>query len=230
MPYSSTIGPSRGAKRTGRWFVLVFLCVALVLVLVPAVSLGWGNTTKVTLKASPASVVAGDTVKLTATASPCPSGATFTLQSRPAKDGSWADVATSPAGKCGTAVFKVTPMCDTRYQVILKWSHCSAMSNPVCVTVRAKLTLCVKPGMYGGGVCIKGTLVPGWTGGKVCIRIAKVVHCNRTVKVATLSVPLTQGPGNSSVYATTWAGAHSNTTYVFTARAKNACAIRVIKL
>ena len=102
------------------------------------------------------------------------------------------------------------------YQVVLKWGHSSVASSTACVKVTAKLTLCVKSGMYTKGVAISGTLVPGWAGGKVCIRIAKVLHCNRVMNVAKLSVPLTQGPGDSSVYATTWTGA-CNATYVITA-------------
>ena len=40
MRFSSLSGTSGGVRRYGRWFVLAFICVALVLVLVPAVSLG----------------------------------------------------------------------------------------------------------------------------------------------------------------------------------------------
>lgn len=241
MPYSSTFGPSRGARRTGRWFVLVFLCVALVLVLVPAVSLGhatskWASQKcKVTLCADRGCVLAGTTVKLTAKAWPCASGTTFTLMSK-VSPGGWTTVATATPDKCGKAIFKVTVMRSTQYQVTATWPKGSATSNVVCVKVQPKLTLCVQPGQYGGGVSISGTLVPGLTGGKVCITIAKIVHCNRLMKVATLTVPLTQGPGDSSVYATTWAGPTDHGTYVFTAKVAGspgfcgACAIKVVKL
>jgi hypothetical protein len=157
------------------------------------------------------------------------------LQAKRTSGGSWTTVTTSPAGK-GTVTFKVAPVRNTSYQVILKWSHSSLTSKAVCVRVTAKLTLCVKPGMYGGGVAISGTLVPGWTGGKVCIRIAKVVHCNRTMQVAKLTVSLTQGPGDSSAYATTWTGASGNATYVFTASVASTadfagtCVCKAVKL
>ena len=65
MPYSSSIGASGGAKRSGRWFVLVFLCMALILALVPAVSLGWGvPQAKVTLSTNKGCVDYGGSVKL----------------------------------------------------------------------------------------------------------------------------------------------------------------------
>ena len=228
MRFSSLSGTGGGVRRNSRWFVLVFLCAALVLVLVPATSLAWGTTTKVTLKASPSSVVAGNPVKLTATASPCPAGATFALQAKGSSG--WTTIMTSPAGKCGTVIFKVSPVQNTTYQAVLSWGYSSATSNAVCVKVMPKLTLCVIPPTYGGGVTISGTLVPGWTGHNVCITISKVVNCWRTVKVATLSVPLTQGPGNSSLFATSWAGASGNSWYIFTAKVPGACVIKVIKL
>ncbi len=239
MPYSSTFGPSRGAGRAGRWFVLVFLCVALVLVLVPAVSLGhatskWMNQqTKVTLSASRTCVQSGDSVKLTAKASPCPSGATFTLLSK-GSSGTWTTVAASPAGKCGTVVFKVTPIRNTSYEVTVLWSHGSVTSKPVCVKVKAKLTLCVKPAMYGA-LAISGTLVPGWTGGNVTITIDRVFRGCKTQRVAMLIVALTPGVGDSSVFATNWTALGHNT-YIITVKVANtanfcgACASKVVKL
>ena len=210
--------------------------MVLVLAVVPAVSLacqngwpGWPPSPKcnVTLSASRHCITAGSSVKLTAKARPCPAGATFALQTK--GSAGWTTLTTSPAGKCGTAVFQVTPTCTTCYQVVLTWSNGgSATSNPVCVKVMPKLTLTVTPPTYGSGIGISGTLVPAGTG-NVCITISQVLHCWRVVQVAKLSVPLTQGPGNSSVFATSWAGASGNSTYVITARVNGACAIQVIK-
>ena len=90
-------------------------------------------------------------------------------------------------------------------------------SKTVCVKVRAKLTLCVTPPMYGG-VAISGTLVPGWDGGKVTITIAKVVHCGRTVKVATLTVPLDPGVWRQQRVRHHVDRGAGNTTYVFTVK------------
>jgi len=239
MSYSRSSGASRGTRRSGRWFVLVFLCMVLMLAVVPAASLGHATAkctfqqSKVTLSASRGCVTSGTSVKLTAKASHCPSGATFTLLSK-GSSGTWATVGTSPASKCGTAVFNVVVVRNTQFQAKLTWPQGSQTSNVACVKVCAKLTLCVAPPTYGG-VAISGTLVPGWNGGNVCITIAKVVHCWRTAKVATLTAPLTQGPGDSSVFATSWAGGMSNTTYVFTAKVaktadfNGACVTKVVK-
>jgi len=234
MRFSSLSGAGRGDGRHGRWFVLVFLCVALVLVVVPAVSLAWGSSPTVTLKASPTSVVAGQTVKFTASVTSCPAGATVTLQSK-GSSGSWVNVNTAPV-KSGVAMFKVAVMRNASYQAILKWSHSSVTSKAVCVKVTAKLTLCVKPAQYGG-VAISGSLVPGWAGGKVTVTVAQIVHCNRLNVVATLTVPLTQGPGDSSVFATSWTNAHyGHGTFVITVKVAKtadfagACASKMVKL
>ena len=213
MPYSSTIGASRGTKRTGRWFVLVFLCMVLILAVVPAVSLGSATPkcffqfNKVTLSASRSCVASGTAVKLTARAIPCPKNGTFTLYAKNSA-GVQTTVGTAPAGSCGTAVFTVTPVRNMSYQVTLTANGIKPVSSCwTCVKVCAKLTLCVTPGQYCG-LAISGTLVPGWPGGKVTVTICQYINCWHTMKVATLTATLHQGSGDSSTYAVNWTGKH----------------------
>ena len=234
MPYSSSIGASGGAKRSGRWFVLVFLCMALILALVPAVSLGWGVQAKVTLTTSKGCVDYGGSVKLIARATSCPSHAVFTLQAK-GSSGIWATVASAPA-KNGMATFKAMPTRNTCYRTVLTYSGGTKTSNTVTVCVRPRLTVCAKPGQYAGGIVINGTLNPGETGGKVTITIAKQAHCGHMQVVATLTATLVQGSGDSSTYCTSWAGGSASTRYFITASVPKtadlagACAMTQIKL
>ncbi len=100
MRFSSLSGADRGVGRNGRWFVLVFLCVALILVLVPAVSFGAVQTPKVTLTASATSIIYGSSVTLKASATNCPSGATFTLKAGTATVATAAAVVKSGTAYC----------------------------------------------------------------------------------------------------------------------------------
>jgi hypothetical protein len=239
MPYSSTYGASRGAKRTGRWFLLVFLCMVLILAVVPAVSLGhctskcifWNS--KVVLSSPQRCVTAGSSVKLTAFVTMCPAKATIALQTL-GSTGTWTTVATGTP-KCGTACFNVTVTCKTSFRAVLTSSKGTVISNTVCVCVAPKLTVGAKPGQYAGGICISGTLTPAETG-NVCITITRPWHCFFAQVVARLSVPLTAGPAGSSSYAVTWAGGVKNTCYTITASVPKtpslgaACASTHIKL
>ena len=205
MRFSSLSGTSGGVTRYGRWFVLAFICVALVLVLVPAMS--FGATAKVTLCASPSSVVSGGTAKLTAKVCPVPRNATFTLSAKDSA-GHITKVATASAGTCGSAVFSVKPMRNTQYQVAVTANGMwPVTSSWVCVKVCAKLTLCVKPGQYCG-TTISGTLTPAWNNHQVTITICQYINCWHTMKVATLTATLHQGSGDSSTYAVNWTGKH----------------------
>ena len=235
MPYSSTFGASRGAKRTGRWFVLVFLCMVLILAVVPAASLGHSTSKcfvwqKVVLRSSRSCVTAGSSVKLTACAVACPSKATISLQSL--VSGTWTTVATGTP-KCGTVTFVVTPTCKTSYRAVLTSSSGTVTSNKVCVCVAPKVTLCIKNGTYGGTIVISGTVTPAETG-NVTITIDKVGRWCHTQRVATLTVALVPGTGSSS-FATNWTGT-GGTCYVITVKVpktaslEGACASKQIKL
>ena len=231
MRFSSLSGTSGGVTRYGRWFVLAFICVALVLVLVPAMSFG---ATKVTLCASPSSVVSGGTAKLTAKVCPVPRNATFTLSAKDSA-GHITKVATASAGTCGSAVFSVKPMRNTQYQVAVTANGMwPVTSSWVCVKVCAKLTLCVKPGQYCG-TTISGTLTPAWNNHQVTITICQYINCWHTMKVACLSAPLVAGPNDSSTYAVNWTG-KSGAKYIITACVPStkdfagACVTKCIKL
>ena len=212
MRFSSLSGTSEGVKRNGRWFVLAFICVALVLMLVPAASLA--TTPKASLKASASCINAGAQVKLTACVSSCPSGATITLK---AKDvhGAITTVAAAPA-VCGSATFKVNPVRNVSYAVCVTSSKTSPVwSGWVNVWVKAGLTLCVKPGTYCGTIAITGTVTPAWPGGKVTITVNKIGRWGCTKQVAKLTVSTTPGTGDKSNFATTWKG--TGGCYVITA-------------
>lgn len=218
-------------RQGGRWFGLVFLCAVLVLALAPATCLAhhngwpswhghWPNShSKILLAASRTLVAAGSPVTLTASVRQCPWGAVITLQAK-GSTGPWTTVATTPA-KWGKATFNVAPLRNTAYQAQMTCSRGGAQtSNVVCVRVMAKLTVCAQPGTYGVGgmpVVISGTLVPAWPGGQVRITIATLTRCWHTHVVACLTVPLTPGTGDSSMYATTWPNGVAHTCYVITA-------------
>jgi hypothetical protein len=133
MRFSSLSGADRGVGRNGRWFVLVFLCVALIMVLAPAASLGYTVTPKVTLTASASNIIAGSAVTLKATATNCPSGATFTLQ---ATDANGTSTVGTSAAKNSSASFTVAPGIDTSYVAVLTWSKGTAQSKAVNITIK----------------------------------------------------------------------------------------------
>lgn len=216
MRFSSLSGADRGVGRNGRWFVLVFLCVALILAVLPAASLGYSHGPKVTLKASAKTIVATSSLTLTATATNCPKVATFTFKAVTPRGMSTIGTAAAVVNRSGTATatLKLKPTRSAGYVVILSYSGGSATSSQVDVTVKAKLTLCVTPGTYCGTVNISGTMIPAWVGGSVTVTISKLDRCNRLRVAAELTVPLRATSGDSSTYATDWSG-KKGTKYYF---------------
>jgi hypothetical protein len=163
----------------------------------------------------------GHSVKLTACAVLCPAKASISLQAL--VSGTWTTVAAPAPVKCGKVVFTVKPMCKTSYRAVLTSSSGTVISNTLCICVVPKVTLCVREGTYAS-IVISGTVSPAEPGANVTVTIDQVVRCYHTTRVATLTVPLTPGTGNSSMFATNWAGGTSHTTYVITVKvAKTAC-------
>jgi hypothetical protein len=202
MLLRSLLKAAGGKRGYGRLAVLGVLLLVAVALMLPGAALAKGKYGAwVNLRASDPTINSGTSVSLMAKVHPATGS--VTLQAHLA-GGEWADVATKAVPVSGQVSFTVTPYRHTWYRIVWKRdSMPTTISNVVWVKVFAQIHVYAEPGVYASGqgtpISITGMVIPRFPNGQVFINIT--VGC---MTVAHFPVNLTPGPGDSSVFATTW--------------------------
>ena len=213
---------ARGWRATA---IVLALALLALLVSAPAVLAKGGMGANVQVRLADQVVTAGEQVTITVMVRPAEVGTKVTLYRMPA-GGDWEVVGTKLVGEpSGKVTFVDSPTRHTWYRAKWTWLEGRSLwSNTAWQKVKALLTVQAKVAVYQQGmgtpVTIYGKLIPAWNGQTVRVSIARW-ESGCLVPVASFAVPLTPGPGDSSLYSVTW-NAMMSGDYVVRAQVKRA--------